>query len=377
MSESKAPVVHSTATPDVELLLQMRAILSRAQELRDLFVQFRAENKSVEWLRDTFAMGVLPLISGEYAYRELLACCQFLADEYAQLGTDYLVVSTTTGRAVAVLSEDDLYNPGVMARHLGVTGTALKRIKPSTEVMLVMYEHEQGREREVLQLLQNRYGISRRDHRLSMATREGRASIARDLEKSDPRELLRRTGGTLGRFLQHFQLVDHVPLNGCVKLEGTATHLAIYSTTDPLTLNLGFSRLTNLRSVVPCGWIRDLCKALSAYVYQRWTLPVEASALQKEDLQGPELWIADPDARAEMLRVDKTVTVAPVEGVLPVGLTGHMGYLVTAPEFTVHASEKFDRWEVTSSLPFELYLLNPSNLRPLSLIGVPRAAELS
>lgn len=374
------PVVQSTANPKAELLLQIRSIVQTSKETQELFLQMRKESKGVTWLTDMLAVRMAPQVLGDYAFEDVVQACLYLVDEFNQLGDGYFIVSTETGKTVSVVTDDDLYDPGQQARHSGQVAQALRRLRPSTEVMLVTYHHEKAREANVLQQLTERVHQTdllkaEGDPRLRMATRAGRSQIAQDLSEDSPWELLRRSGGTSGMFLRHFPLKSDDLPRGMVVLKGTAVFRSTIQVQDALTLNLNYNRLGTLRSATPQGWIRDIARQLTETAYKRrQPLPVSADDLVEADLDGPELWVVDPDTYKYFLRVKSTLQAVPVEGVSPLGLKGSHGYLWVADRFEVESRELFQRWEVTVSLEYKLHLFDWDSLHLKAVLGIPREA---
>lgn len=377
LEERPAPLVHSTAQPPARALLLLRAVIQGNRDLLELFETFRVESKSVGWLRDMVALRVAPLVSEDLPFDTVVEVCQYLADEYHQLGEGYFLVSRDTGRTVHVLSDEDLYDPGLLSRESGEVAQGLLRINPALEGALISRYHAQGREDHVLRLLEARSHPTELlrqtgDRRLRIATRDGRRSVARELAEDDPRALLRRAGGTTGMFLRHFELADIYdgPFD-CV--EGVASCSTFLGIQDMATLNLGYDRLGVLRGVAAQGWVRDIARQLSVCARTKRThsLPVMAEDLSDEVIAARELWIVDPDVFDLMRRAHGRVM--PVEGAEPLGLSGLAGYLVTAREFGVESREVADRWQVVTTVPYRLYV-DWSRVEVLPLVGVARAS---
>lgn len=158
-------------------------------------------------------------------------------------------------------------------------------------------------------------------------------------------------------------------------LKGTAVFRSTIQVQDALTLNLNYNRLGTLRSAAPQGWIRDIARQLTETAYKRrQPLPVSAEDLVESDLDGPELWVVDPDTYKYFLRVKSTLQAVPVEGVSPLGLKGSHGYLWVADHFEVESRELFQRWEVTVSLEYKLHLFDWDSLHLKAVLGIPREA---
>lgn len=366
--------VHSSANPEPKLLAALRLLVQAHPELGDLFISFRKESLGVDWLRDMLATRVVSRLNAEF--EEVLEACQYLADEYHQLDEGYFIVSTETGRVVLVVTEDDLYDPGLQARHSGEMAQALRRLRPHLETGFMLHGHERAREQQVVSALAERSqqtDLLREggDSRLRIATRTGRMDIARDLAGDDAWALLRRSSGTTGMFLRHFELVEHIQ---APSLEGTATFRSTMSVQDGLAANISYNRLGTLRGAAPQGWIRDVARDLCAAVHRRTPImPVEAEDLDAELLATEELWVADPDVYA-LIRKGKSQAV-PVEGVSPIGFSGKVGCLRVPREFSVSTHESGGQWEVTANLPYSLWV-DFAKVRALPIIGVQRAATV-
>ncbi len=368
IKEKVAPVVTSKATPDAPILLHFRAIIQKEEDISKLFLQYRAEKKSVEWLRDMVATRITVYADEKYSFATIVEACLYLADEYNQLGDGYFMVSTETGKVQAVVTEDDLYDPPEVARYSGDMVQPLKRLKPSTEVVLTTYTHEKGREKEILDKLVAR---GHPIQCLKMATRGGRKQIVRDLEVINPHELMARSGGTTGRFLQHVTLSTKDPEGEFdAILEGTLNHRSMLHVQDPLAMNHSHNQLGTLRGTIPQGWIRDLCRTLSEKAYADIrAMARDIDELEEASFGGAQLWIAEPDVLRAILRISPRLQAVPVEGVDLIGLRGNIGTLVLPEEFEVQSQERFNRWEVLSNIPYKLFV-NWKEVRVMPIAGI-------
>jgi hypothetical protein len=340
-----AALVQSFADPTPDSLLLVRAVLQRQPELKALFLQFRSEGRAIDWLRDMLAPAVAARVP-ELSFDNVVEACAYLADEYHQLGEGYFIVSQDTGRVAFVLTEEDLYDPGLLTRDSGIVGQALRRINPSLEAAIVSSYHDRGRETLVLERLRERAHQTTLlredgDRRLRIATRAGRREMARELSEDDPWRLLQRASGTTGMFLRHFELTERYegPLD-CI--EGVACCRSVLGLQDMLTSNLAYDRLGVLRGSAPQAWIRDIARQLSnrARARNTKTLPITVDDLSDELLASRELWVVDPDVFELMRRARGRVV--PVEGAEPLGFSGRVGYLVVSNDFGVESREIAD-----------------------------------
>lgn len=377
-----APVVASAANPDTELLLHIRRIIQREFEIADLFLKYRGENKSVEWLRDMLAPQLVGLVSDKFDFAQIVDACQYLADEYNQLGEGYFLVATDTGKVTAVITEEDLYDPEKLQRYSGDEVQPLKRIKPNVEVALVTYQHEKAREQEIIRKLiernpQTQLQKEEGDGRFKMATRGGRKTIVSELGSENPHNLLRRSGGTTGRFLQFVDLQTTAPEGDFdLVLEGGLSHRTKIQVQDPLAMNHGFNQLGTLKGTVPQGWIRDLCRSLVEEAYKlKRPRPVDLDDVTPQMLKDVALWLLDPDTLKAFRGVDSKIQGVPIEGLSPAGIVGKIGTLVIPEEFDVQATERFNRWEVVANIPYKFYASSQS-LRLFPVLGIAKEAAV-
>lgn len=289
-------------------------------------------------------------------------CAQYLFDEWRQLGEGLFVASSETGRVVAVVTEEDFYQPAPVPREGGGMALPQKRLKPEIEASLHSWVFERGRETAILEQLalrghQTDFLKENGDPRLLVATREGRRHIVQEFSKLDPGLLLRAAGGTGGRFLRFFDLTDHEPEEraGYVELKGAAFSRTSMGVQDPLTTNLSHNRPASLQGALVQGWLREIAKKLSVAAPKG--LEVSQRALTKEHLDGVTFWIAPPEALRYLRKANPLVQVMPVEGAGVLGLRdGILGTIQVEPNFAASNREWFDRWEAETQLTYRVWV---------------------
>lgn len=354
------PQIQTTANPRGEDLREARRMLN-VGDIRAFVEEAQAQNRD----RDDIIAGVAQRLDVAWGGGQLAAaqeCAQYLFDEFRQLGEGLFVVSSETGRVVAVVTEDDFYQPAPVPREGGGMALPEKRLKPEIESALYCWVFDRGREHNLITALaaranQTAFLAENGDPRLLVATREGRRHIVSEFSKLDPGLLLRAAGGTGGRFLRFFDLTDHEPEEraGYVELKGAAFSRTSMGVQDPLTTNLHHNRPASLQGALVQGWLREIAKKLSLAAPKG--REVSQRALAKEHLEGITFWIAPPEALRYLRKADPMVQVMPVEGAGVLGLRdGILGTIQVEPDFAASNREWFDRWETETQLTYRVWV---------------------
>lgn len=378
LSTKLEPKVESLAKPSVDWLLQGRAEIQRDEELKKLFL----EDRSDEWKASMVASRLAGLWGGNIADASQVA--EYLVDERRQLGDGIYLVSSETGRVIAQLTEEDIYQPEPVPRTTGELAVPLPRIDPGTEALIVTYQSEKGREERILSALAaraNQTDLQREDgdSRLWVATRAGRVRIAQSLSENHPKRLLERAGGSAGAFLSHFDMTT-TPPEGIV---GVAVYLNATSTlqvNDPLTTNLSYDRLGSLRGVFAQGWVRELAKQLSlhANVSMSGRPPVIISDGASPVIRSCEIWVMDPEVMLAFMKQDPKAgsMYIPANGAYTIGFSGKIGTLVVPDKFDLSSHEVHGRWEVSGGLDVTVYIPDWSIITVADVRGVGLHAEV-
>lgn len=386
--QSPTVLVRSSADPKPAVLLLFRELLRHRPELRELFVQFKAENRPVEWLRDMLTPRAAVELE-ECSFDEVRDVCQYLADEYQQLACvpgcqlddGWFVLDLQTGRVLTVASPEDVYEPGLLPRESGDLAPGLRQLNPALEARLVTGLHERAREQETLSWATERAHQTELlkahgDRRLRVVSRAGRTDIARELSETDPSNLLWRAGGGAAVFLRHLSRAEDVNLGGLTPIEGVATARLVLGLQDKKAINmLSYDPLTTLRGVAGVNWARSVVRQL-AYVAKeaaRPAVPVHAEDLADDLFASAEDWVTDPDIYALLGFQTRSRTFV-VEGAETIGLTGLVGKLDLSSDLAVQTRELTDRWEVTVTISYTLHA-DLKNVQVMPIVGVARAAE--
>lgn len=369
------PTVETTAKPAPDWLVQARAELNRDASLKSFFV----EAPDAAWAINNVTIRLAARWGGHL--EEAKECVQYLWDEYQQLGQGIHLVSSETGKVVATLSEDDLWQPDPVPREDGSLAMPLPRIRPDLEGMIVSYISDSERERRILSTLARRAGQTdllreAGDPRLLVATKAGRRQIVQDLAKYDAEFLLGLAGGTSRMFLQHFTLSREAPQDttGLTPVLCHAYTRSVVGVQDQSTVNLRFDRAGALRAAMVQGWVREIARAVARKAHDVLApSKVDASSITKEALGGAVTWVSGPSTLRVLAAVEPCLTILPVDGVEPTGLLGNVGTIVVPPEFETASLERFDRWETRTALEFTVWV-NLDRVRALGVSGVAHQA---
>lgn len=352
------PPVISKADPPADWLLQARADLRREAALRDILLRGKREGVPNADLADHLGSKLNEGWHGGFA-AEAYEAALYLLDEYDQLGEGIHIVSTVTGRVIITLTDEDLWDPGMVPREGGGMAQALRRIRPDLEAAITVFVFDQDREQRVFETLaakgyQTALQKEMGDPRLLVATRRGRTQIVRDLAALSPATLLRGCGGTAGAFLRHFDLVTEPPKDFDLHMEGTLTASSAMNVQDQTTVNLHHNRAGVLRGALAQGWVRDLARQIAEMAFlctAERLLPTNIKDLKLKN----GFWIVPPEA-VPVLR-GRGSLLMPVDRAPFTGFFGpKVGVLVLPEQFGAETNEMFERWTTSAHLDFRLQM---------------------
>ncbi len=179
--------VKSKANPAAGILRQVRVVLQQP-EVAELFKSTPMEalpGKLLTHLQKAFT---------EYGYHTevLQDAVTYILDEFVQIGDSILLISPHTGRAIARLTEEDIYQPQAVPRDHGGMAVPAKRLRPELEGFLVHYSFERVREQDDLSLISLRVPPTTDlvrdlgDPRLLFTTLNGRREIRHQIAEILP-----------------------------------------------------------------------------------------------------------------------------------------------------------------------------------------------
>jgi hypothetical protein len=370
LTRFEPPQIKTTARPNKTLLLAARHEVQRTAAVREVFRLAQEGKWSAAVLEDRLFIVLQNRLEG--TSEEIGEVARYLADEHEQLGGGLMMISRETGQAIALLTEEDLWQPPPVERESGNVITPARRIRPDLEGALVHWEFTREREKQLLatatqRLHQTELQRQEGDPRLLPLTRKGRTTIVEAIEGHLPALLLNCQQPVLRRFLDLFrmaevpladtdavrQVVDGAldPLLPCV---GVAQ--SILPIPDPATFNLRYDHISTLLARTASQWGREIARGLAVEASLR-NIPREVplDEVSREPLQG--VCIAEPDVVAALQQVDGALCVLPVSGAPTTCIQAQAGVILIDPASYVCRGREFhDRWEVVARFEYAVWI---------------------
>jgi hypothetical protein len=343
-------------------------LVQRTPEIQAIFTRARTEG---------WDAAKLALELGEPFQRELdvndpqkaFQVAEYLADEYLQMGDTMLLISRHTGKAIGRITDDDVWVPAPVPREDGSMAQPLPRLRPELEAFLVHWHFEKDRERQITDELAPTLHPTdlvkeQGDARLLPVTRAGRTTLVSQLKDKLP-SLLTSTGGSLGRFLSHFDIREDDPPKGSPYeplLRCTAIGRTVTAIQDMKAMNLHFNRLGGLCAHTGNAWAREIARTLAIAAKEHFSpLPQSLSNFEPKDIKAA-VWVGDPDTVDALVKLRglfsyTSSTVVPVEHAPTIAVLGKAGVIVINPaSYECQGRELFSRWEVAARLEYTLWV---------------------
>lgn len=346
-----SPEVLTRSAPQAEDLLQARADVQSNPHIKDLFKRSKEEN----WDREGTIDKVATAMAKIWPFGDPTEAVSYLVDEFNQLEPGIYLTDRKTGKVIAILQEDDIYQPAMVPREGGGMAKPLRRIKPELEAAIYLHLHDTDRESEILatltsKVVQTDLVKDNGDFRLLVATRNGRKHVVASLSQQPPKDLLEAAGGATGIFLSKFEL-EHSDRQDLETLTGRAKAKSSLKIQDQTTLNTQFHQIGGIQASLTNSWIRDMARELSLHVHSKQE--VRPFQLEGRPNLGDFL-IVPPELVRVVKKLSPKTCVLPVEGAKPISLQGSLGYLSVPEAFLARNFDAFDRWEVYADLEFTL-----------------------
>jgi hypothetical protein len=379
---ARVPQVTTLAKPDGRPLLDARFEVQRNAEVRATFEKYkgRKDAEAPAQLADE--------ISGQLSERlscspeSLQEVCRYLADEYLQVGDAVLIISRQTGKAIARITDKDMWQPDAVPRFGGDMVLPAARIRPELQGFLIRWEFEREREEKLVDELALNFpqvpSITRdEDRRLLPTTRRGREVIVQDLKDALPTLLHDALGGSLGRFIRLLDGVREEGREPVVRPEALTSFRgfkAYARMTMPLmdhkARNLLFDVLSSHRATIATQWGREIALTIGKLAHAN-TTPAIVSLLDFRYSGG--LWLTTPTeamalrkqhvAHEFCIPIEDCPTILVRDLAFPIGRL-HCG------QTQIASREIHDRWEVVATIDYDLDI-NLPRLHAVQLTDMP------
>lgn len=362
-------------------------MVQRSPTIRSTMERAKAE----AWTPEQLAGAITPELQEKLDCEPEAAIevAQYLADEFFQLGDAVLLCDRVTGKAIARVTDEDMYQPPMQRREGSTTlAKPLPRLNPNLEGFLVSYIFEEARDRELVASIQARlpataFLAETGDPRLNALTRGGRAGIAQDVRATLP-NVLEAVQGSARAFLDHF-VVSPTPPPSDAEFKAlsrrTAEARGRQNVVDPKAMNLRFSWEATLRARTGTAWVREMAGYLVDVARNvpahRNRGPVAHPLLTPEHVAGIPFWTGDP---ATCIAIQRAIVEGFSPGTFPcspehagaVGLmartaVGPAGWIVIHPEsYSFDTREIHGRWEMLARMEYTIFV----NLEVLTYLHV-------
>lgn len=369
------PQVNSLAQPEPGPLLAARQNIKRLPDAQAVFSKAREE----DWTADQLTEALKPILEEHVEADTPFAIehvARYLADEYFQIGDGILIVSTETGKAIAKVTEEDIWVPPPVPREGGGMAQPLPRLRPELEGLLVEWTFNQDRERRLAAVLARRShqtALLREegDRRLLPVTRAGRKRIVEAIEALLPDLLPGQCQGLCREYLSHFEFRTDEPkgLKSLLRCVGIAK--SVVPVHDPRGLNLRHDHYTAAAARITAQWTRDIARGVAVLARQEHQpQPIGYRDLKPENVQGL-FWTAEPNVVELLYKTAPGVSALPVDASPPTGFSGTVGAIVLDPDSYSCAGREFhDRWEIMAKFEYTVWI-DWAKVRSLAIDDAP------
>jgi len=352
-----APEVRTLARPASGPLLAARGVVQRSGVIQDTFARAKAEGWDAERLAEAIEGPLGGTLSG--TPEDVRQAALYLAAEYLQFGDTLLLVSRETGRAIARITDDDIWQPPMVPRESGGMAKPLPRLRPELEGFLYQYVHDHDREARltadlVVRTRQTAFLAAEGDRRLFVSTKQGRRAIEHEIQVRGE-TVLEGATGIIRDFLSHFSGVSEGTAPGFASIAMARTRMEI---SDLVAVNYRFDHATGQYTNLINEWVREIARGVGIEAHRQNSQgSVRYADLQLEHLLGAAFWVTDPSISAAFCRIPG-VSVLNVPGVRPFGFMGNpVGSLAHEPgSLKIEGREMLGHWDIMGRFSYTLHL---------------------
>ena len=353
--------VVSSANPDPNLLRSIRLILPHNEQIRQVFLDAQQERDLDAPVR-VDRQRLLGILHEVYPNEGIQDVSEYLADEFEQIGDGILLVSSDTGKAIAKISEGSLYEAAPVMRESGNTVERGVMIRPDVEAFLSYWSFEQEREKCVrskalARLNQTELQREEGDQRTLILSREGRRSIAQEVQNLVGESFKKKSDS------RYFSFLDYFPVGGSLSEPCTPVKIILWSRVqrkiqDQLTTNTKYDPLTATLAAVTSSWKRSIVSTLLKESSSReleWPVGGIDEALEDHGKGG--MWFCEPNLARALLDRGCRVFAAPGPPNLALHMYRQAGYLELDEEkIGTNNREVHDRWTIESAAEVTLHI---------------------
>lgn len=336
--------IQTTANPAPGVLLGARTVVQQSAALQGIFLTAKQEGWGSEKLADVLGAALETAL--DVSGQEAQEAARYLADEYFSTPPEgILLVSRETGRSVARITEEDLWEPPPAPREDGTLVAQPTRLRPDLEGFLVHWYYERTREQEAFAALAE---WQAKTSTAMVITRKGRESLAERIRESLPSILSDLRGTSMDFLVALGHGTDPTIPEGFESLgRMSATASLEIPLADLRAFNYRFDAFRAYRAAIGSAWVGLMAEKL-----------IEASPRPEgrpQDPWGHRFWLAAGDWTHTC--VGQRVPVIPVSGDVSVGCDPGNVILTVHPEsYALEALEVHDRWELRATLEYTLWV---------------------
>ncbi len=350
--------VKSKANPAAGILRQVRVVIQQP-EVAELFKSTPMEalpGKLLAHLQKAFT---------EYGYHTevLQDAVTYILDEFVQIGGSILLISPHTGRAIARLTEEDIYQPQSVPREHGGMAVPAKRLRPELEGFLVHYSFERVREQDDLGLISLRVphttDLVREvgDPRLLFTTLNGRREIRHQIAEILPNLLDTAKRSRLSP--ASYLLTRFLPPSDQELLRGPDFTVEVgsrYRTplVDATARNLNFDVKRVVLESTVTSWTRELATNILA------RLGSEFSHNMTEWMGSPDhtniMFVMSPNTAKHLSPDRPTLVVNQFRDGVVLGVEGPVLGALRVQDTGIDTREVHDRWTATTYAKVDVWL---------------------
>lgn len=364
--------VATKANPIPGLLRHVRVTVMENAKLQEVFRD--AKDHTVEWIVENATQPLVEAFPDE-DHAALLEVLRYLADEYTQIGDSILVLGED-GRALAKISDRDMYLPAPVPRESGEMAQPAPRLNPVLEGQIVQWVFNQGFEAGIVSDLQSRLPTTQLlreegDRRLSFFTNQGRQSIHKEIETALP-DLFSSATGITRAFLRMCPVGPKEEDTMARPFEFTSKNRRMLY--DMRGRNAKFDQVASVRQGILNKWVEKIAlEALQA-------VPAKEATVQEALTDRTSgLWVGSYDFVSALKEAGFQVrifVVPPQPRQLAMYIEEPFGSLqLDNHEFWLRTREVHDTWAIEADCK-GILAYHPNKMKVFEVTDVPVAGTL-